>query len=143
VEVRGRELDGVEQDSSLFRVEPAVQQVLADLRKRSLDRVRVVEAGQEERRGRELGGAAAILYQGAATIVKVTKLLIAKSGRAALRSVLFYVLARCDWISGNYDCSLGGGSYSSLLSALCKLFSRRLEGPLPPTVSGGRLESSG
>jgi len=105
VEVRGRELDGVEQDSSLFRVEPAVQQVLADLRKRSLDRVRVVEAGQKERRGRELGGAAAISYQGAATIVKVTKLLIAKGGRTALRSVLFYVLAMCDWIRGHYDCS--------------------------------------
>jgi len=89
MEVRGGELDGVEQDSSLFRVEPAVQQVLADLRKRSLDRVRVFEAGQEERRGRELCGAADTLYQGAATIVKVTKLLIAKGGRAALRSVLF------------------------------------------------------
>jgi hypothetical protein len=140
MEIRGRELDGVEQDSSLFRVEPAVQQILADLRKRSLDRVRVVEAGQEERRGRELGGAAAILYQGAATIVKVTKLLIAKSGRAALRSVLFYVLARCDWISGHYDCSLGRGV------ALC---SRRFENwwrgwkAPPPTVSGDRLESSG
>jgi hypothetical protein len=100
-EIRGRELNGVEQDSSLFRVEPAVQQILADLSKRSLDRVRVFEAGQEKRRGRVLRGAADILYQGAATIVKVTKLQIAKGGRPALRSVFFYVLAMCDWISGH------------------------------------------
>ena len=132
MEIRGRELDGVEQDSSLFRVEPAVQQILADLSNRSLDRVGVVEAGQEERRGRELGGAAAILYQGAATIVKVTKLLIAKSGRAALRSVLFYVLARCDWISGHYDCSLGGGVTAPCSRRFVNCFRGGWRGPLPP-----------
>jgi hypothetical protein len=85
-----------------------MQQVFADLTKSSLNRVGVFELGQEEGRGRELGGAAGILYQGAATIVKVTKLLIAKGGRPALRSVLFYVLALGDWVSGHYDCSWVG-----------------------------------
>jgi len=98
-------LQGVEQDPSFFRVEPAVQQMLADLTECSLDRVGVFEEGQEERRGREPGGAADILYQGAATIVKVTKLLVAEGWRSALRSILFYVLAMCEWISGHYDCS--------------------------------------
>ena len=98
MEVRGGELDGVEQDSSLFRVEPAVQQVLADLRKRSLDRVRVVEAGQEERCGRVQGGAAGILYQGAATIVKVTKLRDCeeRESRTAIRSFLCVGNVRLD-----------------------------------------------
>jgi len=94
-------LQGVEQDSSLFRVEPALQQMVADLTKSSLNRVGVFEDGQEERRGRELGGAAGVLYQGAATIVKVTKLLIAQGGRSALQSVGFDVLAPGDWISGH------------------------------------------
>jgi len=66
-----------------------MQQMFADLTKRSLDGVGVFKEGQEERRGRELGGAAGILYQGAATVVKVTKLLIAKGGRPALRSIFF------------------------------------------------------
>jgi hypothetical protein len=82
-----------------------MQQMFADFTEPSLDRVGVFEEGQKERRGRELGGAAGILYQGAAAIVKVTKLLIAKGGRPALRSVLFYLLALGDWISGHYDCS--------------------------------------
>ena len=91
-EVRGRELCGIEQESSLFRVEAAVKQMIADPTECALDRTGVFEEGQKERRGRKLGGASAI--------VMVAKRLIAKGGRPALRSILFYVLARWDCISG-------------------------------------------
>ena len=86
-------MQGEEEDSSLFRVEPAVQQVFDDLTDSSLNRVDVFEAGQEEGCGRELGGAMKILDNGALAVVIVTKLLIAKGRRSALRSVLLCVLA--------------------------------------------------
>src|SRR5208282_1095907 len=108
-----RELHGVEQDSSLFRVEPAVQQVIADLTKRSLDRIGIFEEGQEERRGRERGGPGKILENGALAIVIVTELLVAEGGRSALRSVGFDVLTLGDGISGHYDCSWIGSSSQS------------------------------
>jgi hypothetical protein len=98
-------LQGVEQDSSLFRVEPAVQQMFADLTKRSLDRVGVFEEGQEERRGRERGRAGKILENGALAVVIVTELLVAEGWRSALRFVGFDVLTLGDDISGHYDCS--------------------------------------
>ncbi|MFY9844861.1 MAG: hypothetical protein WAK23_17250, partial [Terriglobales bacterium] len=86
-------LQGVEEDSSFFRVEPAVQQVFEDLTDCSLNRVGVFEEGQEEGCGRELGGAREILDHGALAVVIVTKLLIAKGGRSAWRSVLLCMLA--------------------------------------------------
>jgi hypothetical protein len=82
-----------------------VQQVIADLTKRSLDRIGIFEEGQEERRGRERGGAGKILENGALAMVVVTKLPIAKGGRSALRSVSFDVLTLGDGIGGHYDCS--------------------------------------
>jgi hypothetical protein len=98
-------LQSVEQLAGLFRVETAVQQMLADFAKRLLDRVGIFEEGQEKGRGREPSRTVDILYEGAAAIVKVAKLPIAKGGRSALRSVLLDVLARGNWISGHYDCS--------------------------------------
>src|SRR5579859_980855 len=98
--------------------------MVADLAERSLDRVAVVQGGQEEGRGRKRGGAVNTRKQGAATMVKVTELMIAKGGRSARRSVLFYVLAMGNGISGHYDCSSVGGGRSYQVLCFMKSLSR-------------------
>jgi hypothetical protein len=98
-EVGGRNLQGVEHNSSLFRIEPPVQQVFADLRDGCLDRGGVLKDRQVEESGGIGCGGADVELHGTTPLVEVAKLLIAQGGRTALRSVHSHALALFDWIS--------------------------------------------
>lgn len=99
IEVRGRDLHGIEQNSSLFRVEPAVQQVFADLRDGCLNRGGVLQDRQVEERGRLGCGSAYVELYCATPLVEVAKLLITQGWRTALCSIHSHALALFDWIS--------------------------------------------